>query len=170
MEVTAERRPLSTRAKVTVAAGALVATALVAATTVYLIERVEYRTKLATTRKQLENVQRGWPHPRETLRGRPRVEGENWGVFPIKIVNKAAQTLDGPVVFEQGWAVAPFSGSRGDFMLDAWGHMVKYVRPGPVHRNGWDLYSVGPDGIDEHGQGDDILVGEDVAPIGSGRR
>jgi hypothetical protein len=52
---------------------------------------------------------------------------------------------------------------------DAWNHLVRYRCPGPVHRNGWDLYSLGPNGIDDRGGGDDILVGEDVAPVVSGR-
>ena len=49
--------------------------------------------------------------------------------------------------------------------IDAWGHMLVYRCPGPIHAQGWDLYSVGPNGVDEHGEGDDILVGEDVASI-----
>jgi type II secretory pathway pseudopilin PulG len=54
-------------------------------------------------------------------------------------------------------------------VLDAWGNPIRYRSPGPIHRHGWDLYSVGPNGIDERGQGDDIIVGEDVAEIGSVR-
>ncbi len=56
--------------------------------------------------------------------------------------------------------------------LDAWEAPLVYRSPGPVHRNGWDLYSVGPNGVDEQGKGDDILVGENrnVAPVGSAAR
>lgn len=53
---------------------------------------------------------------------------------------------------------------------DGWGCPLIYRAPGPVHRRGWDLYSVGPNGIDEQGKGDDVLIGEDVAPIESSRR
>jgi hypothetical protein len=54
-------------------------------------------------------------------------------------------------------------------LRDSWGHPLVYECPGPVHRNGWDIYSVGPNGVDEGGLGDDILVGEDVADVGSGQ-
>ena len=50
---------------------------------------------------------------------------------------------------------------------DAWGHPFIYRCPGTVHSYGWDLYSVGPNGVDELGQGDDILIGDDLAPISS---
>jgi hypothetical protein len=53
-------------------------------------------------------------------------------------------------------------------VLDAWGHAILYRCPGPVHKRGWDIYSVGPDGIDDQGQGDDVLVGEDLAAVTSG--
>jgi hypothetical protein len=52
---------------------------------------------------------------------------------------------------------------------DGWNHPVMYRCPGPVHPHGWDLYSIGPNGIDEQGRGDDILVGEDVAEVASSR-
>jgi hypothetical protein len=55
---------------------------------------------------------------------------------------------------------------------DAWGNPIRYVCPGPIHKNGFDLISAGPDGIFENGQGDDIVVGEDLpgglAAISSG--
>jgi hypothetical protein len=51
---------------------------------------------------------------------------------------------------------------------DAWGNPLLCRLPGPVHKNGWDLYSFGPNGVDEHGQRDDILVGENVAAVASG--
>jgi len=50
---------------------------------------------------------------------------------------------------------------------DGWGNPIIYRCPGPVHRHGWDLYSFGPNGVDEQGGGDDILMGEDVAEVGS---
>ncbi|MEZ0229820.1 MAG: type II secretion system protein GspG, partial [Planctomycetota bacterium] len=57
----------------------------------------------------------------------------------------------------------------GERVLDAWGHPIDYRRPGRVHPRGWDLYSFGPNGVDEGGEGDDILVGEDVASVSSDR-
>ncbi|HZU96628.1 MAG TPA: type II secretion system protein GspG [Planctomycetota bacterium] len=52
---------------------------------------------------------------------------------------------------------------------DGWGRPIRYRSPGPVHKRGWDLYSVGPNGVDEQGGGDDILIGEDIADVGSAR-
>src|SRR5207237_599182 len=45
---------------------------------------------------------------------------------------------------------------------DAWGNPIYYRCPGPIHKNGWDLISCGPNGVYEEGQGDDIVVGEDL--------
>ncbi len=50
---------------------------------------------------------------------------------------------------------------------DGWGNPIRYRCPGPVHRNGWDLWSCGPNGKDDQGTFDDILVGEDTAPVSS---
>ncbi len=47
-------------------------------------------------------------------------------------------------------------------MRDAWGNPIYYLCPGAIHKNGWDLISCGPNGIYEQGQGDDIVVGEDL--------
>jgi hypothetical protein len=55
------------------------------------------------------------------------------------------------------------------FSRDAWGQPIRFRQPGPVHRNGWDIWSVGPNGIDEEGEGDDILVGEDDVAMVSSR-
>ena len=44
---------------------------------------------------------------------------------------------------------------------DGWGRPIRLLFPGPKHT--WDLWSFGPNGIDESGDGDDVLVGEDVA-------
>jgi general secretion pathway protein G len=39
---------------------------------------------------------------------------------------------------------------------DAWGRPIRYRCPGLVNRNGFDLYSLGPNGRDDGGSGDDI--------------
>ena len=51
--------------------------------------------------------------------------------------------------------------------VDGWGNPVHYRCPGPVHKNGFDVWSCGPNGKDDQGTFDDILVGEDVAPVSS---
>jgi hypothetical protein len=74
----------------------------------------------------------------------------------VRLYTPGAYHNEGEHSWGQGWA------------HDSWGHPIRYRCPGPVHRHGWDLWSVGPNGTDEQGEGDDILVGEDVADIGSG--
>ncbi|MBI3724079.1 type II secretion system protein GspG [bacterium] len=71
---------------------------------------------------------------------------------------------------------------HGGVAVDAWGNPIYYRCPGPVHKHGFDLISCGPNGVHEEGQGDDILVGEDLpgglasiesgsaAAVGSGTR
>ncbi len=49
---------------------------------------------------------------------------------------------------------------RARFM-DLWGHYLRWTCPGHIYK-GWDLYSIGPNAEDEHGAGDDIVVGEDT--------
>ena len=44
---------------------------------------------------------------------------------------------------------------------DAWGRPLRYRCPGPVHHRGFDVYSLGADGEDDGGRGDDILEGTD---------
>jgi hypothetical protein len=46
---------------------------------------------------------------------------------------------------------------RGELANDAWGRPIRYRCPGV--RDRWDFSSLGADGIDEHGEGDDIVVG-----------
>ncbi|MEZ0230318.1 MAG: hypothetical protein ACAI25_16975 [Planctomycetota bacterium] len=46
---------------------------------------------------------------------------------------------------------------------DAWGRVIIFRAPGNVHRNGWDIWSCGPNGRDEDGGGDDLVAGEDHA-------
>jgi hypothetical protein len=73
------------------------------------------------------------------------------------------------------YGVNRFEWTRSDVLKlfatahDAWNQPLIYRAPGLVHKNGWDLYSVGPNAFDEGGKGDDILMGEDMAPIWSGR-
>jgi hypothetical protein len=54
----------------------------------------------------------------------------------------------------------------GHVIVDAWKHPLVIFLPGRIHENGFDLYSVGPNGRDERGRGDDILF-EGVAAVGS---
>lgn len=70
----------------------------------------------------------------------------------------------------KGWTVDASDASgvarnARDLVRDEWGQPIRFRVPGQVHTRGWDAWSIGPNGIDEQGQGDDILIGEDVAPV-----
>jgi hypothetical protein len=49
---------------------------------------------------------------------------------------------------------------------DAWGRPFLFRAPGLVHPKGFDLYSTGPNGVDEGGDGDDIVGGGDSQATG----
>ena len=51
--------------------------------------------------------------------------------------------------------------------IDGWGNPIRYRCPGVVHKHGWDAYSCGPNGKDDQGTFDDLVVGEDVAAVAS---
>ncbi len=69
--------------------------------------------------------------------------------------------------------IAEFREFWKECVRDGWDHPIYYRCPGPIHRNGWDLISCGPNGVYEEGGGDDIVVGQDlpngIAAIESGR-
>lgn len=55
----------------------------------------------------------------------------------------------------------PILGWHGPYLKkslprDPWGHDYKYIMPSMYGNKKFDLYSVGADGIDDHGNGDDI--------------
>lgn len=52
--------------------------------------------------------------------------------------------------------------ARRAHFMDLWGHHLRWACPGRVHPMGWDLYSIGANGDDEQGAGDDIVTGEDT--------
>ncbi len=58
---------------------------------------------------------------------------------------------------------------RGELDRDAWGRPIHYRCPGVVHRGGWDFYSFGPDGVDDEGSGDDVVVGAEGAAADADR-
>ena len=40
---------------------------------------------------------------------------------------------------------------------DGWGRPMNYICPGILHPSGSDLYSCGPDGVDDGGRNDDLM-------------
>jgi hypothetical protein len=48
-------------------------------------------------------------------------------------------------------------------LRDAWGQPLHYRSPGPVHKEGWDVYSVGPSGRELPDPA--LILGEDLPPL-----
>ena len=63
----------------------------------------------------------------------------------------------GPCSGEWKWII-PSSGDK--ILRDAWGNALVYRFPSPRQEGIFDLYSVGPNGVDEMGEGDDIAFFE----------
>src|SRR5579871_3494387 len=63
---------------------------------------------------------------------------------------------------DQARVLAEWGGRHSGTPRDVWDHPIYYRCPGPVHKDGFDFISCGPNGIYEEGQGDDIVVGEDL--------
>ena len=56
---------------------------------------------------------------------------------------------------------------HGRAMTDKWGQPLRFQFTAPVGTNGdWEVlaWSCGPNGIDEHGQGDDVAVCDTIVP------
>lgn len=49
-------------------------------------------------------------------------------------------------------------------LLDGWGGEIHYRCPGVVNPSGWEVHSYGPDGVNDGGRGDDIIVTGVVLP------
>jgi hypothetical protein len=148
VEVTEGRRRLGPLGKGVIGCGVVVVAALIAMTAVAVSRRRVTRAKMVA----LVNLY--GPSFRE--KDPERIEGSFFAY------TSRAQTLD------HSRTLTALDVEGKDLVRDAWGHPIRWASPGPVHRHGWDLWSVGPNGIDEQGEGDDILVGEDVADVGSG--
>ncbi len=150
-----EGSPLSLRAKVLLSVASVAVVGLSLATVVAVHARTVARGELlAKERKSIASV-REWldtvPGEYRQYLGRD-TNGEAIGVHFTDYKNGR-------------WTLVWVGVDAG--VKDPWGNHYLYRCPGPVHRHGWDLYSLGPNGVDEQGQGDDIMVGEDVGAIGS---
>jgi hypothetical protein len=55
-----------------------------------------------------------------------------------------------------GRGIAALAVDRDGEILDPWGRPLRYRAPGESHRDSYDLYSTGPNGLDERGGGDDL--------------
>ncbi len=93
-----------------------------------------------------------------------RIEEERRQSIPQSVADNRKGLLSATEHGEDEQVDAFFAGKLA---LDGWGHPIIYRCPGPVHRRGFDFYSCGPNGKDDQGTFDDIVVGVDVATVGS---
>jgi hypothetical protein len=130
--VNGERPPLTRSTTTLIGAGVFVAASLVFLSVFALIDREKTRRREATLGQIAEICAMFRELPRK---GR----GELWW----KVSQR--QTV-----------------SQGEtHWRDAWNRPILMRLPGQVHKRGFDFWSVGPNGIDESGAGDDVLGGED---------
>ncbi|MEZ0229822.1 MAG: hypothetical protein ACAI25_14440 [Planctomycetota bacterium] len=166
--MSAERRALSTRAKLLIVVGALVAVGLVAGTALVLPKQLENRaTKLALGK--LARLHDANPTAWSAAAQRAHSFRGAWSGTETAFVFLAAEedarlylSNEFTGIGKHGWGLG--------WPTDAWRQPIRYRSPGPVHKRGWDLWSVGPNGVDDEGRGDDVVLGEDadgVAVVGS---
>jgi hypothetical protein len=169
MEVTGEHRPLSRKAATLVLLATILTSALVVAVAMAVWEQHRRTIEINRAQRVLQQLQQvfsyhtGGGRKAFSTSSRPSLTADT--VRRFNLIRFGAM-IGTPFV----WQIPPETGVLIDDHypgLDPWGHVLVYECPGPVHFRGWDLYSVGPNGIDEHGGGDDILVGEDVADVSS---
>lgn len=155
MEVRPGRRALSWKMKALIWFSIAALIAVVARLSVRLVELNQERRRRNETRALLDNLatrlrdatRKGLKPPRSNLPDDTTGFGAFCQGMGITATSETAELLN-----------------RGTYPgRDAWGWYLRYRCPGVVHPQGWDLYSVGPNGFDERGDGDDILVGEDTA-------
>jgi hypothetical protein len=146
-----------TRAKIFVALGVLVVLGLAVATTLGLVARAHERELCRKTKARLEIAAKRlsrhcMPYSRN-VRDDPTGQA-SLAHFYLEL-HVPADDGEIKVTWPDGDELTPKA-------FDAWGHPLYYCCPGRVHRHGWDLYSAGPNGVDEQGMGDDIVVGFDM--------
>jgi hypothetical protein len=101
----------------------------------------------------------------------PRVEGAasdpaGWQTLVADLERRIARAQNEPGA---RWRPYGLTSVRGQVeTIDGWGHPILFRSPGPIHADGWDAYSFGPNGIDEKGGGDDLIVGGH-SPVGAGK-
>lgn len=88
-----------------------------------------------------------------------RFDGEQMAVFAEDLLQY--QKLHGRFpTTEEGVTALVRDGtppSADDFTIDSWGHEFAYRYPARITSQEFDLYSLGGNGIDERGAGDDII-------------
>lgn len=76
-------------------------------------------------------------------------------------VGRFPTTEQGLMALRQAPAGLPAGAWRGPYLksdpVDPWGNAFRYRYPGTHNTGAYDIWSVGPNGIDESGEGDDIV-------------
>jgi hypothetical protein len=154
------RAPLSARKKLLLLAGVALVLALAVPLAFVFVDR--HRKREETKRilaEHLPDVRFGISGQRETFDS-ARWFLSSYLIFPNDTAGQSVRTT---------WFAPPAKvaqlGEESDVVRDAWGNPLLVRYPGSVHRRGFDFYSTGPNGLDEEGSGDDILVGADVGLV-----
>ena len=162
-----ERPPLLAKAKLAIAAGVLLALCLAILASVALRLRAIEKNRKRLTVEALYKLRAelpGWDdHGLKINDATPKAHGDESDPTGQRALNDWFLTK----VLHRFYR--PPGLPSESIVVDGWGHPILYRCPGPVHGHGWDLYSVGANGIDERGGGDDILIGEDVSDVESAR-
>jgi len=147
-----ERRELSRGCKGLMGVLVILASLLIVGSIKILMDR----QRVETTRQRLSDlVQLFHKHP-ITYRA-----GESSPGDPTRLVE--LQGLIGTMNARLLFKGSEFEHAEsGTYAMDAWDHNIYYRCPGPIHIHGYDLISCGPNGVYENGQGDDIVVGENL--------
>jgi hypothetical protein len=158
VEVSEGRRPVGTPGKTLIGFGALLAAGLIVAV---IVACAAARAEGVRVRRTAELLKRLAPF----IRDRRCVVMPNDHSFTV-VPRAGSGAPEDWARVERDWEES-YPSFIAHNLQDAWHRPLIYRRPGPVHKRGWDLWSCGPNGMDEQGSGDDLLVGEDLAPIAS---
>lgn len=150
-----ERQPLSAKAKAFLVLGLLLVAALVPVSVVAALDR----QRRSATDRALESV-------REVARGLVTVSWHGW--YGADRPGGAYYALRSADKDDRVHAIATPPSAADEparILCDGWGTPVRVQIKGPVHKDGYDVWSCGPNKLDEQGLGDDVLIGESKAEL-----
>jgi Type II secretion system (T2SS), protein G len=128
------KRPTLTWSKLVLAGGWMILLGFALASK--LDQKHTYRVRSNATARKIQILHRGCYVYRQTLHRFPEP-----GEWQIQLMETDKAVFAGPGVV---------------LFVDSWGRDIRYRVPGRHDANDFDLYSVGENGLDEDGAGDDI--------------
>ncbi len=177
VELSRERRPLGVFVKGLLGFGSVMALGLVIASVCAVVHarRVEREARRLEAERLRENLEK----TRETLEEMTYIARDVPRLYKRTVGPRAPRGVaclvirigtDGGCMYalvgQERAAEFPTQGGHPEEIVrDRWGNPLLCRSPGPVHTRGWDLWSTGPNGVDEDGHGDDIIIGADVAAV-----